>query len=140
MEVVVTQRFEVSADVIWNLLRDFGGIQRWNQGVLESVVVEGEGIGAIRTIGLPGGGSLQEKLEAHDDSTRSFSYSFTGKPLLPVEDYLASMTVIPLDESSCEVCWESTFGPGEMTEELARSTVEGIYGGGLEALRKTVEG
>jgi len=140
MEVVVTQRFEVSADVIWNLLRDFGGIQRWNPGVLESVVVEGEGIGAIRTIGLPGGASLQEKLEAHDDSTRSFSYSFTGKPLLPVEDYLASMTVIPLAESSCEVCWESSFGLGEMTEELARSTVEGIYSGGLEALRKTVEG
>lgn len=140
MEVVLTQRFGVSAEIIWDLLRDFGGILRWNPDTLESVVVKGEGVGAVRTIGLPGGASLQEKLEAHDDSGRSFSYSFTGKPLLPVEDYLASMTVTPLDESSCEVRWESTFGRGEMTEDQARSTIEGIYRSGLDALRNTVEG
>ncbi|MEE3327902.1 MAG: SRPBCC family protein, partial [Myxococcota bacterium] len=97
MEVLVTESFSVSADEIWNLLRDFGGILKWNPDSLESVTVEGEGLGSIRTITIPGGVSLQEKLEAFDDPGRSFSYSFTGKLLLPLENYLASMTVIPVD-------------------------------------------
>lgn len=140
MEVLVTESFSVSADEIWNLLRDFGGILKWNPDSLESVTVEGEGLGAIRTIGIPGGVSLQEKLEAFDDPGRSFSYSFTGKLLLPLENYLASMTVIPVDDSNCEVRWESTFGPGPLSEEQAEATVVGIYQAGFDALRKTVEG
>ena len=139
MEVRMTRRYGVPAEEIWGLLRDFGGIQRWNQQGIESVRVEGEGVGAIRTIGLPGGASLQERLEAFDEDDLSFSYSFTGELLLPLADYLASMTVIPVDEGSCEVVWESTFGPGELTEDQARATIEGIYAGGLDALGKTVE-
>lgn len=140
MEVQVIEKFSVSADTVWDLLRDFGGILRWNPGSLESVTVEGEGLGSVRTITLPGGASLQEKLEAFDDAARSFSYSFTGKLLLPLENYLASMTVLPVDDSSCEVRWESTFGSGAMTEEQAEATVVGIYRAGFDALKKTAEG
>lgn len=140
MEVLVTESFSVSADEIWNLLRDFGGILKWNPDSLESVTVEGEGLGSIRTITIPGGVSLQEKLEAFDDPGRSFSYSFTGKLLLPLENYLASMTVIPVDDSNCEVRWESTFEPGPMSEDQAEATVVGIYRAGFDALKKTVEG
>ena len=140
MEVQVIEKFSVSADTIWDLLRDFGGILKWNPGSLESVTVEGEGLGAVRTITLPGGTSLQEKLEAFDDAGRSFSYSFTGKLLLPLEDYLASMTVLPVDDSSCEVRWESTFSSEAMTDEQAEATVVGIYRAGFDALKKTAEG
>lgn len=140
MEVLVKETFSASADEIWNLLRDFGGIMKWNRDSLESVTVEGEGLGAIRTIKIPGGVSLQEKLEAFDDPGRSFSYSFTGKLVLPLEDYLASMTVVPVDDARCEVHWSSTFGPGPFTEEQAEATVVGIYRAGFDALKKTVEG
>ena len=140
MEVTVTEQFAASGGSIWELLRDFGGILRWNTSGIESVSVEGEGIGAVRTIGIPGGIQLQEKLEAHDDAARSFSYSFTGKPVIPLEDYYATMTVIDEGDSECRVDWKSTFEHPGMDEDAARKLVEGIYHAGFAALKQTVEG
>jgi hypothetical protein len=70
--VKVTDRIAASADRVWDLVCDFGGIGRWAAAV-ESVTLAGEGIGAVRTIGLPGGVKLQERLEASDDRTRTLS-------------------------------------------------------------------
>ena len=140
MEVVVTEQFAASGGSIWELLRDFGGILRWNPSGIESVTVEGEGIGAVRTIGIPGGIQLQEKLEAHNDDERSFSYSFTGKLVIPLDDYYATMTVVDESDSSCRVDWKSTFQHPSMDEASARKLVEGIYQAGFAALKQTVEG
>ena len=138
MEVKVTENFAASGESIWELLRDFGGLRRWNSNGIESVTVEGEGIGAVRTIGIPGGVRLQEKLEAHDDTARSFS--FVGKPVIPFENYYETMTVIDEGESSCRVDWESSFEHPSMEEEAARQLIEGIYLAGFSALKETVEG
>jgi carbon monoxide dehydrogenase subunit G len=140
MRVKLSETLGVSADTVWDLLRDFGGIRRWNRNGIEAVSVEGEGIGAIRTIRIPGGVELQEKLEAYDESGRSFSYSFTGEKVIPLEDYLASMTVVPTSDSECRVDWESEFGPGGMTVEAAGELIEGIYRAGFSALKETTGG
>ena len=42
--VKVSERIEASADAVWNLFRDFGGIQRFSKEI-QSVTVEGEGVG-----------------------------------------------------------------------------------------------
>ena len=140
MEVILTEQFAASGESVWELLRDFGGILRWNTNGIESVSVEGEGIGAVRTIGIPGGIQLQEKLEAHDDPARSFSYSFTGKLVIPFEDYYATMTVVDEGDSECRVDWKSTFKHPSMEEGAARELIEGIYLAGFAALKQTVEG
>ncbi|MDG2332954.1 MAG: SRPBCC family protein [Myxococcota bacterium] len=139
MEVKISENFSVGSDVVWQLLRDFGGILRWNSNGIESVSVEGEGVGAVRTIGIPGGLELQEKLEAYNEEGRSFSYSFTGKPVIPLDDYYATMTVLDEGDSSCRVDWESTFEHPAMDPEAARQLIEGIYVAGFAALKQTVE-
>lgn len=140
MKVEVSEKFSTTGETIWELLREFGGIQRWNSNGIESVSVEGEGIGAIRTIGIPGGVQLQERLEAYDDGARTFSYSFVGKVVIPVEDYYATMTVVDEGESECRVDWESTFEHPAMDGDAARKLIEGIYRAGFSALKQTVEG
>ena len=140
MKVEVSEKFSATGETIWELLREFGGIQRWNSNGIESVSVEGEGIGAIRTIGIPGGVQLQERLEAYDESARTFSYSFVGKVVIPVEDYYATMTVVEEGEATCRVDWGSTFEHPSMDEDAARKLVEGIYLAGFAALKETVEG
>ena len=42
INVKVSDRVAASADAVWDLLRDFGGIQRYSAGI-ESCSVEGEG-------------------------------------------------------------------------------------------------
>ena len=139
MKVQVTDDVKASADAVWELVRGFGDILKWSTGAIESVEVEGEGIGAVRTLGLAGGSQLQEKLEAYDDDARSFSYSFTGKVLLPLDDYYATLTVVPTGGATCRVEWGSTFEPNGVSEEQATGMVEGIYRGGIAGIKQAIE-
>lgn len=138
-EVKVSDEIQASADAVWELVRDFGGIMKWSAGGIEGVEVEGEGVGAVRTLRLPGGASLQERLEAHDDAARSFSYSFVGKLLLPAENYYATLTVVPVGADKCRVDWGSTFEPKDVPEAQVTGIIEGIYKGGIGAIKKVLE-
>ena len=89
-EVKVEQEIGASADRVWKLMRDFGGLKAWSPGI-ESCEVEGEGIGAVRTIKM-GTISLKERLEYLDDATRTFRYSIVEGPI-PVSEYLATVSV-----------------------------------------------
>ena len=61
--VKVVENVNASADRVWELFRDFGGISRFSQGI-DSCTVEGEGVGAVRTLTMGGGLKLQERLES----------------------------------------------------------------------------
>jgi carbon monoxide dehydrogenase subunit G len=133
--VKVTDRIEASADRVWELVRDFGGIQRWAAGI-ESVSVSGEGVGAVRTITM-GTLSLQERLEALDDRSRTLSYSIVGDHPLPFGDYLATIRLAE-DGDGCQVDWSSTFTPRAGADAQAAGMVEGIYRGGIAGLKKAL--
>lgn len=140
MNVLVTEELQSSAGVVWEMVRGFGEIMKWSGDAIESVSVEGDGVGAVRTIGIAGGAQLQEKLEAHDDAKRTFSYSFVGELLLPVEDYFATMTIIETGANQCRVEWGSTFTPNGVSEEQASGMIEGIYKNGIAGLRNALSG
>ena len=140
MKVQVTEELQASGEVVWQLVRGFGEIMKWSGGAVESVSVEGDGIGAVRTIGIAGGAQLQEKLEAHDDAKRSFSYSFVGELLLPVKDYYATMTIIDTGANQCRIEWGSTFTPNGVGEEQAGGMIEGIYKNGIAGLKNALSG
>ena len=132
----VSQVIQASAEAVWDLLGDFGGVMRFSEG-MESCSVEGEGVGAIRTLRMPGGIELDERLEVLDDSARALSYSITRGPL-PMQAYYATISVHPQSESVYRVDWESTYEPTGVSEEQAREIAEGIYNGSLAAVKKTL--
>ncbi len=136
-EVKVSEEVGASAEAVWKLLRDFGGIQKWAAGI-ESCSVDGEGIGAVRTLGVAGGASLQERLEAFDDQRRTFSYSIIGASPLPVTDYLSKVEVTQTGPDSSRVDWSASFEPKGISEEQAQQIVRGIYTGGIDGLKKTL--
>jgi hypothetical protein len=120
---------------VWVLLRDFGRPDRYS-GQIEACSLEGEGVGAVRTLSLPGGLSIQERLEALDDAGRRLQYSIVAGPL-PLENYLATIHVSE-DGDGCRVAWSSTFDPKGIPESQAAGLVEGIYRGGIAGLRKAL--
>jgi carbon monoxide dehydrogenase subunit G len=135
VSVKVSERVEASADAVWGLFRDFGGIQRFTSG-FEKVEVSGTGIGAVRTITLPGGAALQERLEAFDDRGRKLQYAIVGGPI-PVASYLATIEV--KDEGkACRIDWSSHFEPKGISDEQARAMIEGVYKGGIAGVRKAL--
>ena len=135
VSVKVSERVEASADAVWDLFRDFGGIQRFSAGI-EKVEVTGSGIGAIRTITLPGGAALQERLEAFDDRGRKLQYAIVSGPI-PVANYLATLEV--KDEGkACRIDWSSHFEPKGISDEQGRAMIEGVYKGGIAGVKKAL--
>ena len=90
--VKVVETVNASADRVWELFRDFGGIARISPGI-QSCSVEGQGIGAVRTLKM-GGLELRERLEAFDDAGRSLCYAIIGDHPLPFDNYLSTVRVV----------------------------------------------
>ncbi len=133
-EVIVRRKVAAPAAKVFAVLSDFGGLESWNKGI-ESCQVEGEGVGAVRTLGMAGGLALQERLEALDEGSLSYSYAIVGDPPLPFREYLATVTVEADGEEACLVDWRGRFEPtGD--ETVAAKIVAGVYTGGLAALGK----
>lgn len=132
--VKVSERIEAGADAVWALLRDFGGVDRVMKGI-ESCTLEGEGIGAVRTIRMPGGVEIRERLEALDDAARRLQYAIVGEGPLPVDDYLATIQVVE-EDGGCRVDWSGSFEPRGVALEKVAPMVEGIYRSGIAGVRK----
>ena len=135
--VKVTDRIGAGADRVWDLVRDFGGIQRFAPNI-ESVSVQGEGVGAVRTVTLPGGLALQERLESCDDVGRTFRYAIIGSHPLPFDDYLATIRLSE-DGDGCQIEWSSQFAPRAGADAQASAIVEGIYRSGIAGIKKALE-
>jgi len=131
----ISERIEAPAGQVWALFRDFGGVMRYTPG-LEACVLEGEGVGAVRTLTLPGGARLKERLEAFDDTGRRLQYSILEGPL-PVEDYLATVEVHE-EDAGCRVDWSSGFTAPALEEGAAVGLIEGVYQAGVSGIREAL--
>ncbi len=132
-EIEVNEEFQSSADTVWKKFSDFGGIAEWAPGV-ESCELEGEGIGAVRAVGMPGGVVIKERLEAIDEAARRLSYSIAEGPM-PLENYLATVQVSQVGDG-CRVVWGASFdAPDGVPAEAVGTGVSGAYSGMLAALK-----
>ncbi len=135
VEVQVSEQVAAPADSVWGLLADFGGVARYSPGI-ERCEVRGEGVGAVRTLTLPGGSTLEERLESLDPAARRLSYSIVSGPI-PVKNYLATIEVRE-DGEGCRIDWGSRFEPVGLDDDRARSLIEGVYRGAIAGVRKAL--
>ena len=138
-EVKVSESVAAPAAKVWELLGDFGGVAKWGGAMLQSCTVEGSGVGAVRTIGLPGGASIQERCEAYDDAGRTLSYAIVGKSPIPVRGYHSTCRVVATGANQCRIDWDGHFEPVGVTEEQAQSMIRAIYVGAITSVRALLE-
>jgi hypothetical protein len=134
-EVRVVEEVAAPAARVWTLIRGFGDLMVWAGGI-ESCEVAGSGVGAVRTVGLPGGLKLQERLESFDEAGRSFSYAIVGKNPLPFRDYLSKVQIREAGPARCEITWEGRFEAKPGSEAASEKAVRAIYTGSITSLRK----
>ena len=135
--VTVSDDLNAPAADVWAALSDFGGIKVG--GPITSFEIDGEGVGAVRRIGM-GGAVVVERLDEHDADAMTFAYSITNDDSpLPVLGYSARVTVSATGEASCHVDWSGTFEP-QGDEAAAMKVIEGIYRGGIAGARKATGG
>lgn len=136
IEISAKTKFNAAPDAVWRVIGDPGAISSWHPGVAESSL-EGTGAGATRRCTLANGAKLVERIEAHNEARRSYTYSITDSPL-PISNYRATLTVEQAD-GGCEVEWRGEFEPtgGADPSELGEM-IKGIYEGGLAALKDSL--
>jgi len=135
--IQVTQRLPRSAEVVWALIGDFGGLHRWHPQIRR---LDLSWQGRIRTLHYVDGGRAVERLEARNDTIYRYTYVLVDSSL-PVQACRSTLEVQAAG-AECMVTWSSNFealgdGEGEVEVEEALRTV---YIDGLGALATALGG
>jgi len=128
--VTVTGQMNTSAEKLWDTLKGFD--LNYFRGFAHTI--EGSGVGVTRRFDM-GSGEVAEQIEQYDPANRTLTYTVLYGPL-PVQDYHATIKVLPGDENSCELEWSAVFEPKDATEEEAKATMEGTFKMNIKALNK----
>ncbi len=131
--VNVKENVAAAADDVWRVLSDFGGIEP--NEMIAGCSLEGEGVGAVRTISLKGGGEIVERLESLDDDARVFRYAIINDCPLPVKSYSATVAVIDAGSGAAAVDWSGSFEAAGAPEDQVVALIEGVYRGGIQRAR-----
>ncbi|MGZ8753137.1 MAG: SRPBCC family protein [Acidimicrobiia bacterium] len=119
-------QMKASPDAVWEVVRDFHGLDSWMPGI-ESSRSEGDD----RILSMMGM-EIREHLVKLDDPGRAITYSITGGA--PVEKHEATITVLDGGDGS-KVTWDVDAEPDDMA-----GLMQGVYQQSLEALKTHVGG
>ena len=104
---------DASADEVWDIVKDFGALDKWHPAVTKTNLVVGEatlrGAERVLTIGNYEG-MVRETLTAYSDEDRSFSYVINLTDALPVKDYASTVSVVEVGDDLSLVIWTGEFG------------------------------
>ena len=134
---------------VWATIADFHDMS-WLPGVAKTVGEGGNEPGAAkRQLILDNGATIDESLDRYDAGAMSFSnrIDYVDVKVLPVNDYSATITVLPAEGGKSTVEWRGAFcrgypnndPPPELSDEAALNAVGKVYRAGLESLKKKVE-
>ena len=128
--------FDLSASELWDLVGDFGNMSKWTGLPRDTCVADGEGIGATRTLRLPNGGMIVDRLDA--ETERSYSYSIINneESPLPFRSYNATLSVEPISAGKCQLDWAGEFEPDGISEQEAIDFAKAMYSRGLGMMKK----
>lgn len=145
----VTETVEINApaDKVWATIGNFQDMS-WHPAVAKLEGSGGNDANATRTLTLTSGGTIEEKLLSFDPAKMTYKYEITkvDPKVLPVNNYSSSISVKG-DGSKSTVEWKGAFyrgfmnndPPPDMNDEASKKAVEGVYRGGLDALKKKLE-
>jgi len=146
-KVVEKISIDAPADAVWAKLKNFDALKDWHPAVAASPTDKGNAVGSVRTIALKGGGELIETLEGHSEEQKKYSYRAKDGGALPVSNYSSTIQVTG-EGNKAVVEWRGAFyrgfpgnePPADKNDEAAVKAITGVYRGGLENLKKLVEG
>jgi mxaD protein len=136
------------ASKVWNLTKDFGGLNNWHPALASDAIVEGTDntVGAVRLLTLKGGGTIKEKLLAYNAAGRTFKYAIL-EGVIPVSDYTSTFVVTSAGKGKSSVTWSGRFkrknvgaNPADNeNDKAAVDAINGVYQSGLDNLKKMAE-
>jgi hypothetical protein len=134
--------FEQPADRVWARIRDFGDYE-WAGTGSQATMEEGrpgDAVGGVRAFRGDGGTPVRQRLRAHSDVERSYTYEFCDPCPFPIHDYLATLRVTPvIDGDRAFVEWWATFDCAAPERDHWSERFNRGFAGWLAALRARLE-
>jgi hypothetical protein len=140
---------EQPADRVWTVIRDFNDYPRYIDGVEQSVIEDdkaGDAVGAVRRFRY-GSAWIRQRLVAHSDAERSFTYRGLDpfpfpepEPCAPPAiEYQGTVRVTPVVEGEKSfVEWWVDFEAGAGDRQRWHAFLVGAIGQWVASLRKHV--
>ncbi len=126
IDVLVSRDLNHTAEKVYAAVADFGSVG-WMNGVAK-VEIEGDGVGMVRNIFVsPEAPPVREQMILRDDQARQIGYIISEGNPLPVDNYKATVTVVP-NEAGCRIEWAGSFEAKGTDDATAKASVEGMYG------------
>jgi hypothetical protein len=118
-------------DQVWAVAGKFGGLEAWADGV-SACSVEGEGVGAVRTVTR--GGVVRERLETLDPGRHEISYRILPPHALPAEDVRGAITLRALGPEKTEIVWRSEASRFHASPDALGERIEAFYRASIHGL------
>ena len=130
----VTKRIAVSSDKVWQAIESIGGLDRWFP-IIMACRVEGTGVGAIRILGLAGGGEMRDRIVEISDSERRLRYDRFASPF-PVEKYLGTVEVRDAGNGLSEISWSVQLDADASKKDELADLIESAISDGIDGLAR----
>ena len=128
-QVTESINLDATPDRIWELIGQFGG--DWHP-LIANIKLIGNGIGQLRMIETIDGKQIIERLDAIDNSARSYRY--TNISGIPASDYTGTLAVKPNGAGS-SVEWQAQYLGNGQGDLIVRTIVSTLFKTGLESLK-----
>jgi hypothetical protein len=140
----VTEKIEINAapSAVWAAAKNFGDLHVWHPGIQSSTNTDGNNAGSVRVLDL-GGPTITEELVRFNDEKMNFTYKINevDPAVLPVENYISWFAVRDNGQGGSSVIWMGSFNlVGTPNPDDIKAGVSGVYRGGIENLKTTLEG
>ena len=129
------------ASAVWDLLADFGAVEKWwPKGILQKVVCEGDGPGMIRHLHVGPGIVLEEQLDQLYPDQRRLTLSIRGDMPAGISNYHAEGRVLDVGQNACQLAWEGHYEvPDAESETAARGFIEMAYAAQAQGVKSYLE-
>ncbi len=132
-ELKVADEVPLSAEVVWAVIGDFSGIRKW-AGAVEAEHTEETPKGKVRTLTMPGGRTIQERLT--DQGPHHYTYTLDRPDM---EAYFSTVSVVPGGADASRIEYIVRFTPKDATTlEATTEQLTKFCRGNIKAMKRAL--
>ena len=97
-EFTITRQIDAPVETVWEVLHDFGDIQRWSPGVTDSALISNGSVGegTTRHCDFAPFGGVNERIDRHEPNER-LTVNLYETSKLPISGAVADFNICPHD-------------------------------------------
>lgn len=133
----VTKTIKVPGTTIWDAISGIGHLDRWFP-VIKHCQVDGQGVGATRTLTLVDGGVMRDVIVEIDHDKHQFCYKRTESPF-PISHYLGSVNVNSTKKGETELSWSVEYQLAKENRHEMRSLILNVIAGGINGIEQDLQ-